>query len=245
MSIIFPDDCSGLGFITVNSETNCEESSCCDDYCRCRRITGVTVSLETKAELFSMVNQHFAGDDLGKVLFFWFIKLNKELLSENHWVANSCGGYYGDELESVHFEGSSFYKKVEAFEELTTNEKIHYLLTEEYGNVLPEVLQYSDWQLKPIFVDDLEKSSNERLDNQTWAEYQKICAISPYAGDKYDKSYENYQNRLIMLAPLCLPKKNGKYQLIDGRHRADVLTAKQGKDFIPIWMWVLCPKENK
>jgi hypothetical protein len=120
----------------------------------------------------------------------------------NKWEVNVCGGYYGDEVDSVKFEDVvKLAEKIEAVLELSSvKEKIEYVLTVEYGSILPE-LKDKEYSLIEISKDDVIFGSE--------GQYKKVSTedLTHYSNKEYSG-----------IRGLLLPKGE-KFRLIDGYHR--------------------------
>lgn len=92
--------------------------------------------------------------------------------------------------------------------------KIEYVLTLEYGKLLPSVTN-KNWLIGPVSKDDLHFS------NQT---HYERCSES-------DLSYLNGYN---LPRGLCIKQSNGKYKVIDGYHRL-CAAEKLGDNFLVIY----------
>lgn len=243
----------------VDTENNCDEHGCHDEgICRCGRIVDVTFDVG-----FVPANSFFTGifdggKGIDKALAHWFVRKHFNDLT---WGYTSGGGYYGDELESIFIrDDNDFYHKAMTFSDMSNKERVEFMLTKEYGRVLPSVTKVKDWTMQAVFVADVMNSANTNLDTRTLRDYTEYCnelALMKHSRDMF-------QEHTQILAPLTIKNGMGKYQVIDGRHRTTALTqeykykeqiegvSKKGNPnkkwteqvFTPVYMWIICPVEE-
>lgn len=195
---------------------SCEESGCdSEGICRCGTIENARVEdinvprfvlgiyelynpvtkdktilrdRKIKSLLFESDNEEiniYCIDRICRILKVW---------DTNKWEVETCGGYYGEEVNGVVFsEIKSLEEKVERVLELNTiKEKIDYILLLEYGHILPE-LKDKNYALIDISKGDVifgseghyHKISNEDLSHYSEKEYSGIRGIVLPKGDKY------------------------------------------------------------
>ena len=204
--------------------TSCSESGCDEEgICRCSTIENAHVisvnipnmvnhiydnyfddSISTKRN--STINSILGGvsKEIDIYTIDRILRINKAYEPSN-WDVQVCGGYYGQEIDDVILE-DIVAKKIEtqleeAFNIIDLTERIEYLLTLEYGNVLPELkgCKYS-----------IEKVERDSIIFGSDSHYRKVNTknLEHYS----DKSY--YGIRGIAL------DKGDKLRLIDGYHRS-------------------------
>lgn len=226
--------------------TDCENSGCGeDDYCRCGYYNDVTVNNNTTS-FRGFFEQSYTKKktDLDEVLDFWFTKLHFKDIA---WGFTSEGDYYGEYLSSIFIENDGgFFQKANGFCELSTKEKLHFLLTMEYLKVLDCIKEVNEWELKKVKIKDVVQSANPNLLSKVREDYVtnlKHCIMwSPKKTLEYFK----------ILAPLCV-NDGKKYRIIDGRHRLaaissdfeayDKKTVKWVR-YSPKFMYIICPKKE-
>lgn len=232
------------------TSNDCENYGC-DSICRCRTIESVTVS-NSMENCFAFFKQTYDGssDHLEQSLAFWFLRLH---FKNFEWEPIVGGGYYGQELDGIKLSFSSgFYEQGALFIKLSTTEKIHYLLTKEYGKVLPEVAAVKKWICEPVFIDDVRNSDNTDLSKAALDEYMKLFE----SVIRSDQLRSSFQEHVLPFAPLCLNVGHRTFRVVDGRHRCRAfqttyIYSAQGKkgwtekEFIPIFMWVIHPDPNE
>lgn len=219
----------------------------CDDICRCGKIVDVTIN----SNKFPQFLDNFSDSTqmLDKALDFWFFKRHYTKLGYDPLIE---GGYYGEELNEFEvLANTELLAKVDQFNSLSSYaEKIKFLLTEEYGYVLPEVEKVENWTMEPVLLADIIQSSNTKLSSDQVEVYRSIYRLNLYT------STEDFQKNISHLAPLCL-RKGKSYAIVDGRHRFQALIepfenkipAQKGKKkvhvpFYAIYAFVICPSET-
>jgi len=228
---------------------SCEESGC-DSICRCAVVTDVTVdqSLDGCYRLFCELDT-FKEYGLEPALNFWFIR---RFFPGETFDFEASGDYYGETLDRIYPCGS-LTEKGEDFVALSVVDKIKFMLTKEYGKVLPEVEKVQEWEMRPVFISEVMQTPNNNVNTVQVDAYKAIC--QSYVNDK--RTRDDFQKNVQFLAPLCL-KRGKHYQVIDGTHRTIALTSpykindhkpknkkKPEEDFLPLFMWIICPKESK
>jgi hypothetical protein len=231
---------------------DCENYGCNDEgICRCGRFEDVEVkqTLANAAAAFKAMYGD-STDHFQEALWFG---LFKRFFRSVEWAWQAEGDYYGEELVSIIISSDGgLAKAAEEFAALNTTEKIHYLLKLEYGYVLPQVAAVREWQIMPTLNLYVHTSSNRKLDSQAVEQYKDYCKQCPRdKGDAFAKATS-------IFAPLCIVDDNIHYQVIDGRHRYEALTAfypdryttrlkknEEPKGFQPIFMFIICPKPQE
>jgi hypothetical protein len=122
----------------------------------------------------------------------------------SNWDIQICGGYYGQEIDDILLE-DSIARKVEdqineAFSIIDLTSRVEYLLTLEYGEVLP-ALKGRQYSIEMVERDSIIFGSDEH--------YRKVNTKNL---DHYsDKNYEGIRGIALV--------KDNKFRLIDGYHR--------------------------
>lgn len=226
-------------------EYNCEENQC-DSICRCGVVTNVRLTLNGTSDLMVLFNKTYTGvqNSVDTALWFWWLKQNYTSLGCEFEATSS---YYGEELETVFIQAHGHFDQ-ESFDKLSTTEKLHHVLKEEYGgNILPQLASVKEWELRPVFLSSIQQSSNTNFDQSTLSTYQKFVSFCAGSRD----ALETFQTSILPLAPLCLPTAdNKKLRIMDGRHRfeaiksADLYQSNSNKKTVApaIYMFVICPK---
>jgi hypothetical protein len=199
------------------------ESYGCDSICRCGSIQNEYIGNIDIRSIVERIYQEYVGtNDLvtkrdnklrsilygtGKELDIYTIDriLRKHrLYDHDNWEIDICGGYYGDELNSI-FIVKNVADKIAndieiglSIEEL--NGRVEYLLGLEYGLLLPE-LENCDYQVTEFDKSDLIFGSTNHYDNV------KKKDLTHYNENNYDGI------RGVVL------EKDGKLRVIDGYHR--------------------------
>jgi len=138
----FPTEFSqySVGEVDYSTYNPCQHGSdCCEnDYCRCGTITDTSIK---NIDLAYVIEQITKGSDCE---FFRYCvdRLARiyKIYDTNAWEVIVCGGYYGQEIEGVKLTNSEFIKAVEKCFGLPEQERIGFVLSEEYGFLLPELI---------------------------------------------------------------------------------------------------------
>lgn len=148
------------------------------------------------------------------------ILISEKFYENKHWEIGVGRGYYGDEITDVTLNHDSYNKlceHIKKLNELNDNQRIEYVLIEEYGYLL-ETIKNIDWQIKKIFVKDIVIS-------------QEVY-VKKVENNIYDKTYK---------LPIGIYLKDVRgYKIIDGYHRYVSLSkgVRSNKQFE-----IICPKE--
>lgn len=176
------------------------------DYCRCTTIERAWVESINIHQVIEKFYKKYCPEqsNINRYCFDRICAVFK-VYDKDHYEVESCGGYYGEEIEGVYFDDES--RLLEAFVALlaleTDIEKIKYVLEVEYGYLL------------------------ERVKNKTIARIEMVNTASIVLPQqeyfvKLDREViEDYRNRDLPIA-VCLNEKDSycdKYILIDGYHR--------------------------
>jgi len=197
-----------------NNYTSCSESGCDEEgICRCSIIENAHV---VSVNIPNMVNHIFdnyfdnsisskrnstINSILGGVSKEIDIYTIDRILRINgahepsNWDIQICSGYYGQEIDGVILEdvvSSKIEKQIDdAFNIIDLTERIEYLLTLEYGNVLPELkgCKYSIEKVERdsiIFGSDshYRKVNEKKLDHYSDKNYNGIRGIAISKGDR-------------------------------------------------------------
>jgi hypothetical protein len=208
--------------IEYRREYNCENNGCdYEDICRCSYITEQSIE---SIDMTSVVNQIYyilfdkslpskRNIILDKLLFdidkdiniytIDRIARNCKLYLPESWKINIYSGYYGQEIDSVVLNSEVYYdfeSKLEMAFSLGLKERIEYILSLEYGYILPE-LENKNYKIVNINKSDIIFGNEEYL-NKVSKKYLEHYSDVNYSGI-----------RGIVF------EKSGKYKLIDGYHR--------------------------
>jgi hypothetical protein len=172
------------------------------DYCRCTTIERAWVeSINVKAVIKKLYDKYCKDpSDMNEYCFDRICTAFK-IYDKDHYEVESCGGYYGEEIEGVYFDNENGL--LEAFADLlaleTDIEKIKYVLEIEYGYLLERVKNTTVAYIFPVATKTIDLPQQEyfvRLNKEV---------------------IEDYKNRSLPVA-VCL-ECGGRYKLIDGYHR--------------------------
>lgn len=204
------------------------ESYGCDSICRCGSIQNTSIDKVDIPTIVERIYQEYIGtNDLvtqrdnklksilfgtGKELDIYTIDrvVRKfKLYDEYSWEIDVCGGYYGDELNSISIV-SNIAQRIQdelniAFSIDELNGRIEYLLGLEYGTLLPE-LENCNYEIVELNKSDVVFGSTNHYDKV------KLKDLTHYE----EKSYDGIRGVVL--------EKDGKLRVIDGYHR--IHTAK-------------------
>ena len=172
------------------------------DYCRCTTIErawleSINVKLVIKKLYDKYCQEH---SDMNEYCFDRICTAFK-IYDKDYYEVESCGGYYGEEIEGVYFRNES--KVVDTFLDVlkfeTDIEKIKFVLELEYGYLLDKVKNCTHAYISTVYTRAIDLPQQEyfiRLDKDVIADYK---------------------NKKLPIA-VCL-ESGGRYKLVDGYHR--------------------------
>lgn len=226
--MILEKDFSWATKLSYETEHFCDEYGCNEEgICRCSVITNAQVTRVKFSEINQEIFEEYRDNSLltrrntklNSLLYNityntdWYtvnriLVVNKLYLPEV-WNVDVFDGYYGQEIGEVTIN-TEVAKKInteitKALEILDLQKRIEYLLTIEYGGVLPE-LQNCKWEEIEVERDKLYFGNSRHKDN----------VLSKELDYYSDSSYKGIRGIVI--------NKFGGYQVIDGYHRC--LTSK-------------------
>jgi hypothetical protein len=266
---VWEDDFKYLVSYDANHEYSCEESGCnSEGICRCGRIVSVDVDNSfTGADYFFTMAYEDTGSALDRALDHWFVRKH---FADIDWGYDSGGGYYGEELNRVfpNHDGN-FFNKASTFENLTPKEKVEFMLEREYGRILPAIQKVEDWELKAVLTCDVLQSQNTHLDRKMFETYKQhystlikrdhktfqdgtksLAPLTLRSGKGYQiidgrhrfeamtEEY-SYQETVITTRATNKKQKDGTVKVVT---RKD--TKYVDHPFVPVYMWVICPREK-
>lgn len=170
--------------------------------CRCTTIEHTWVdNIHVNEVVNELYRKHSRTDSDIDEYCFERICYSYKIYDKDLYKVETCGGYYGEEVEGVYFEDEE--KIFNAYNELlalgSDFEKIQYCLKLEYGYLIDCVQSASKTYITEASIDEIILPQME---------YFK----------KVDKDViEEYKNRNLPIA-VCI-KHGDKYRLIDGYHR--------------------------
>lgn len=179
------------------------------DYCRCTTIElawveAVNVKLVIKKLYDKYCKEH---SEINEYCFDRICSAFR-IYDKDYYEVESCGGYYGEEIEGVYFEKEE--KIVEAYNELlelkSDLEKIQYVLKLEYSYLIDRLLYMTSATIEEVSTEKI------RLPQQEY--FVKLSK----------EVIEDYKNRKLPVA-VCIKNKDkfydafDTYTLVDGYHR--------------------------
>lgn len=201
--------------LQYNVEYDYDRSVCtCDayergDYCRCTTIERAWVeSIDIKEVINKLYTKYCKEHSEINEYCFERICVALKIYDKDYYEIETCGGYYGEEVDGVYFENEE--RVVNAYNELLTLEgdieKIKYILELEYGYLLDKVAYKTSATIEEV---DTEKI---KLPQQEY--FMKLSK----------EVVEDYKNRELPVA-VCIKEKDrfheayDRYILVDGYHR--------------------------
>lgn len=172
------------------------------DYCRCTTIERAWVeSINVKLVIRKLYEKYC--QELSTLHEYCFDRICTifKIYDKDYYTVESCGGYYGEEIEGVYFENES--QIVDAFLQVlaleSDIEKIKFILELEYGYLIENVRKATVAYISPVPTKHIVLPQQEYF-------------------IKLDKAViEDYKNRKLPIA-VCL-ESGGYYKLVDGYHR--------------------------
>jgi len=203
-------------------KTECGESSCrqCDGYSRCRRIISTQVE---SVDFDSIMNSYTDQIKLSEIETYCLDRILRieKLYDKDSFEVNTCGGYYGDEIESVHIvyeKRESIKNKLNEISNLSDVEKIKKVLEYEYGYLLDSIKYAKSAKIVEVPFDSI-KIGNESYhskikDFEMYKDYNGPVAICSSVNDsilRKHPSLVNFNKKII--------ESQDCYRIIDGYHR--------------------------
>lgn len=204
-----------------NTHYDCEANGC-DSICRCGVIQNANViSVDITQMVVAITDRYFdkslsairnskinslIGNVTSEIDFYTIDRILRinEVYKPSNWDIQIFNGYYGEEINEIILDNSLAIKienqLEEAFNITGLKERIEYLLTLEYGYILPD-LKGRSYQVATIEKSKIIFGS----DNQ----YYKVSN---------DKLEHYSDNKYLTYRGIVTPKGN-EYRLIDGYHR--------------------------
>lgn len=186
------------------------------DYCRCTTIKRAWVeSINVKLVIKKLYKKYCQDSSAINEYCFDRICSAHKIYDKDYYEVESCGGYYGEEIEGVYFYNESkivdSYLQVLALE--TDIEKIKFILELEYGYLIDRVLYVTSATIEEVPTEKIKLPQQEYF-------------------VKLDKEViEDYKDRKLPIA-VCIKHKDrfidafNTYTLVDGYHR---FVANKGK----------------
>lgn len=167
-------------------------SGYCDYYCRCSKITGGKINSIYYENIYTKIAGH---SKITNIKEYCLDRILHKVIKLENFNIFGVPGYYGEEVAVEFDQADVLIKLVEDLEYYSETEAVEFILTLEYGYVLPDT-KNKNWKIKSVLVDDIDA---------------KYSPINQGLIEEYKKDID-----LCM----CLCTYDGvKYRLIDGVHR--------------------------
>lgn len=171
-------------------------------YCRCTTIERAWVeSINVKLVVNKLYKKYCKEHSEINEYCFDRICSALKIWDKDYYEVESCGGYYGEEIEGVYFENEE--KLAEAFSEIlgfdSDVEKIKFVLELEYGYLIDKVSKATVAYILPVPTRHI-----------TLPQQEYFVKLSR-------EVIEDYKDRKLPIA-VCI-ENGGWYKLIDGYHR--------------------------
>ncbi len=179
------------------------------DYCRCTTIEHAWIERIYLKDIIAKLYQRHCADE-SEMNEYGFDRLCSifKLWDKGRYEVETCGGYYGEEIDGVYFTDEE--KLVAAFKKFlllpTDIDKIKYLLELEYNYLIEKVVYTSSAYITDVPTDKVRLPQHE------------------YFVKLSKEVIEDYRERKLPVA-VCIRKKDryidafDEYVLIDGYHR--------------------------
>lgn len=197
-------------------EYNCHDEGCDEEgICRCGRIVDPRIrSINISTLSTEMSNSLEISDTIGRYCINRILHAH-QLWDADSWDISVCGGYYGQEIESVKIHPAvkkEIAKSVNALLMAKTDEeKMQVCLEAEYGYIL-DALNGLKFNIKVVPRDSVKAGQQDH--------YKKLDR-------KVVASYKDYN------LPVAICVKNGPYyRIIDGYHRFAATEKKREVEII-------------
>lgn len=184
------------------------DTRCADDYCRCSTIEDCTIKKVNILEFIRLIKEHLDIDTENDSFNYDITNVCKYLTTDD-FVFNICGGYYGQELNSIKLSDYIVSKlnvvfsikayRREKLKNIDVNikkdnyildEYIKRILTEEYGYVL-DSLKNSKFKIIEVSINDIiftQKDYNKFVKSGDLSKYRNkkgVCGLVKMINDKY------------------------------------------------------------
>lgn len=184
----------------------------CGSICRCGRITNARVTSVDTLRLASDINACL-DTEMDKYCAERIL-VRSGLNDMNAYNVGVVGGYYGQEIGSVTFHGTSPLPEILALlKDSTDLKKVLRALAYEYGYVLPSLMSKADAKIKEVPLSSIYAGQTDhykRLDREAIKRYKESRSTLPQ---------------------IVVVEDHGYYRIIDGYHR---YAAAQGKEKIKV-----------
>jgi hypothetical protein len=192
---------------------HCNENGC-DDICRCGTIDDVEIKPLSLAHAHSIAEKRIKGSKLDVYIAMMFLR---RLLTPEEFSWNKCGGYYGEEIDSITLESvDRLNAAIDEYNAASQVERLKFVLGAEYGEVKPDFSSIEMKNVKISSVHDL--TPKNPLKKKKFDEY-----VNDIAGVFKHKKHGpvRYKNKVDqeLLVPIVRCDSSEEYVVIDGRHK--------------------------
>lgn len=186
----------------------------CDGYCRCQVYSGLRVK-NGGVDLNYITNKicgtAICGTDKNDVTFYCvdrILRANK-VYDASLWVVDASRGYYGEEIGDITIENpQKIIDQLNNMYAMSDIDRIRYVLSLEYGYVLPKLLNYKKAEIKMVstsevfFPQDEYRKKVQTGDNDVYVNWCGVCGVC-----------------VEELCDVSFRKSGTLYKLVDGYHR--------------------------
>ena len=197
-------------------EYSCDDAGCGNEgICRCATMSNLRAQGHDLSLAIKLAYSHSDSSPERKVLEVMAIKSLTDDDMNDMFTCNVCGGYYGDEIDSIVCSGfDTFIDKINSLSDV---DLFRLAVTKEYGFMSECLQNVSKFELKSVKLSDVTvppslKAAEKKNEFGTYNKYNLYYNVR--SGTKKSGLTCKY------LAPLCVAQENTSvHKLVDGCHR--------------------------
>lgn len=206
-----------------DTSSHCESSGCRDEgICRCSTIKNIQIRSVDLLGITREVCVLMKVDEKDEFMTYCVNRIltSAKLWKKDIWDVSSERGYYGEEIGNITLENSGskafLYDYLPKLYNAQDNrERIHTILTAEYGYVLEHLSGLSQWDIKSVSRSDI-MVGNEHY-------YRKVDS----------ENYSYYKDWKLPVSVVSIVNGD-KYRLIDGYHRFSACSSDKVKVIVGV-----------
>lgn len=204
-------------YINYYTTTHGDCEACgCDTVCRCLVIESFNFNEPftwyNAEDFISSFSSSTSIEE--KYLEVWWLK--KLVINPDWFIGTACGGYYGEETESIKVT-KEFVNLFNNFISLNPQEKFKKALETEYDYVLLELEDLNKFSFKLLPLSEVHADAA----GQQQTKHNIVNGIKTGLNRLYKNTIPVKENQFRYI-PLCI-KRNNKWVVIDGHHRYKAL----------------------